>query len=101
MPPNARRTELHGAIISRRNYLLALWVGKTLGLEGDALTAFACRMMERARASLRGMVPIAIEELEAHGVHVTPTVVRLELQRAEDRARAEMSLPAQGLGSAA
>lgn len=92
------RAELNSVIVSRRNYLVAVWVGRTLGLEGDALTALACRLMERARLSLRGIVPIAIEELEANGVHVTSTMVRLELERAEDRARSEMTSVTSKLG---
>lgn len=101
MKPDIERIELHSAIAGRRNYLLAVWVGKTLGLEGEALGSLARRLMERARTSLRGIVPIAIEELEAHGVHVTATVVRLELQRAEDRARSEMGAMTTTLGGAA
>lgn len=94
MKGDASRRQLIATIISRRNYLTALWAARTVALEDAAASAFACHLMERARTSLRGIVPIVLEELEARGVHATPTMVRLELQRAEDRARAELGAPA-------
>ena len=79
-------------IVARRNYVLGLWAGRKLGVQGDELARYVDQVME-ADHEIDGPDDV-IDKIEgdfaAHGVDCCRQEVLGELKRTERSVRAEL-----------
>lgn len=89
--------DIRARIVARRNFLLGLWAGKTIGHEGETLAHYAGEVMA-SDLLVRGPADIVTKvhrDFESHGVATSHAMILLELNRCEDRATTELAGPGQ------
>lgn len=82
----------HACVNARRNYLMALWAGKQIGLSGDGLQRYAVEVHEAdtGAAGPAVIVQKIQQDLTQANVFVAADAVMETLKRSESTARCEI-----------